>query len=71
MFFGVPINTREVFGVLHIKGFVFDDTVLYSGASINNVYLQQQDKYRLRPISKNPIMLHWLTLWLISSMIIY
>ena len=46
MFFGVPINTREVFGVLHIKGFVFDDTVLYSGASINNVYLHQQDKYR-------------------------
>ena len=46
LFFGVPINTREVFGVLHIKGFVFDDTVLYSGASINNVYLQQQDKYR-------------------------
>ena len=46
MFFGVPINTREVFGVLHIKGFVFDDSVLYSGASINNVYLQQQDKYR-------------------------
>lgn len=46
MFFGVPINTREVFGVLHVKGFVFDDTVLYSGASINNVYLQQNDKYR-------------------------
>ncbi|QEH46460.1 CDP-diacylglycerol--serine O-phosphatidyltransferase [Aggregatibacter actinomycetemcomitans] len=46
MFFGVPINTREVFGVLHIKGFVFDDTVLYSGASINNVYLQQNEKYR-------------------------
>lgn len=46
MFFGVPINTREVFGVLHIKGFVFDDTVLYSGASINNVYLHQAEKYR-------------------------
>ncbi|WP_386689262.1 CDP-diacylglycerol--serine O-phosphatidyltransferase [Lonepinella sp. MS14437] len=46
MFFGVPINSREVFGVLHIKGFVFDDTVLYSGASINNVYLHNQDKYR-------------------------
>lgn len=46
MFFGVPINTREVFGVLHIKGFVFDDTVLYSGASINNVYLHHKDKYR-------------------------
>ena len=46
LFFGVPINTREVFGVLHIKGLVFDDTVLYSGASINNVYLQQNEKYR-------------------------
>ena len=46
MFFGVPINTREVFGVLHIKGFVFDNTILYSGASINNVYLQQNEKYR-------------------------
>ena len=70
MFFGVPINTREVFGVLHIKGFVFDDTVLYSGASINNVYLQQQDKYRYDRYQKS-IMLHWQTLWLISSMIIY
>ncbi len=46
LFFGVPVNTREVFGVLHIKGFVFDDTVLYSGASINNVYLNQFNKYR-------------------------
>lgn len=70
MFFGVPINTREVFGVLHIKGFVFDDTVLYSGASINNVYLQQQDKYRYDRYQKS-IMLHWQTLWLILLMIIY
>ena len=46
MIFGVPINTREVFGVLHIKGFVFDDTVLYSGASLNNVYVHQFEKYR-------------------------
>jgi len=45
-FWGVPINTREVFGVLHLKGFVFDDTLLYSGASINNVYLQQFERYR-------------------------
>ncbi|HGO5815393.1 TPA: CDP-diacylglycerol--serine O-phosphatidyltransferase [Mannheimia haemolytica] len=45
-FYGVPINGREVFGVLHLKGFVFDDTVLYSGASINNVYLHQLDRYR-------------------------
>lgn len=45
-FFGVPINGRELFGVLHLKGFVFDDTLLYSGASINNVYLQQFERYR-------------------------
>lgn len=44
--YGVPINTRELFGVLHIKGFIFDDTILYSGASINDVYLNQQNKYR-------------------------
>lgn len=45
-FWGVPINGREIFGVLHLKGFVFDDTLLYSGASINNVYLQQFERYR-------------------------
>ncbi|MDH2997323.1 phosphatidylserine synthase [Pasteurellaceae bacterium LFhippo2] len=45
-FFGVPINSRELFGVLHLKGFIFDDTLLYSGASINNVYLHQKDRYR-------------------------
>lgn len=45
-FWGVPINGREVFGVLHFKGFVFDDTVLYSGASINNVYLHHFERYR-------------------------
>ncbi|MBE2893536.1 CDP-diacylglycerol--serine O-phosphatidyltransferase [Spirabiliibacterium falconis] len=45
-FLGVPINTRELFGVLHLKGFVFDDTVLYSGASINDVYLHQHQRYR-------------------------
>ncbi|NHB97313.1 CDP-diacylglycerol--serine O-phosphatidyltransferase [Photorhabdus stackebrandtii] len=43
---GVPVNTREALGVLHLKGFIFDDTVIYSGASINNVYLHQHDKYR-------------------------
>lgn len=44
--YGVPIQTRELFGVLHLKGHVIDDTVIYSGASINNVYLHQQEKYR-------------------------
>ncbi|ATC94501.1 CDP-diacylglycerol--serine O-phosphatidyltransferase [Pseudoalteromonas tunicata] len=45
--FGVPVKAKELFGVLHAKGFVFDDTVLYSGASLNNVYLQQEQRYRL------------------------
>lgn len=44
--YGVPVQTRELFGVLHLKGFVIDDEVIYSGASLNNVYLQRQDKYR-------------------------
>lgn len=44
--FGVPVKKRELFGVLHLKGFVFDNTVLYSGASINDVYLGQQGRYR-------------------------
>lgn len=45
--FGVPVKGKEVFGVLHLKGIVIDDTVLYSGASINDVYMQKQDRYRL------------------------
>lgn len=44
--YGVPVRGREVFGVLHLKGFIFDDTILYSGASLNNIYLHNQDKYR-------------------------
>ncbi|MBI0103369.1 CDP-diacylglycerol--serine O-phosphatidyltransferase [Gilliamella sp. W8145] len=44
--YGVPVNRREVLGVLHLKGFIIDDTVTYSGASINNVYLYKLDKYR-------------------------
>lgn len=44
--YGVPINRREVLGVLHLKGSIIDDTLLYTGASINNVYLYKLDKYR-------------------------
>ncbi|WP_438464100.1 CDP-diacylglycerol--serine O-phosphatidyltransferase [Marinomonas sp. PE14-40] len=43
---GVPVKNREVFGVLHLKGFIVDDRVIYSGASLNDVYLAQQDRYR-------------------------
>lgn len=44
--YGVPVNTREALGVLHLKGFIVDDLVIYSGASLNDVYLHQLDKYR-------------------------
>jgi CDP-diacylglycerol--serine O-phosphatidyltransferase len=44
--YGIPVRKREVFGVLHLKGFVIDDTVIYSGASLNNIYLHYGDRYR-------------------------
>ncbi|WP_114241387.1 CDP-diacylglycerol--serine O-phosphatidyltransferase [Dyella sp. C9] len=44
---GVPVQNRELFGVLHLKGFVIDDAVLYSGASLNDVYLNRHGRYRL------------------------
>ncbi|NVK72391.1 MAG: CDP-diacylglycerol--serine O-phosphatidyltransferase [Oceanospirillaceae bacterium] len=45
--FGVPVRQREMFGVLHLKGFIIDDTVIYTGASLNNVHLDYQGRYRL------------------------
>lgn len=45
--FGVPVKGKELFGVLHLKGIVIDDELLYSGASINNVYMNVGEKYRL------------------------
>jgi CDP-diacylglycerol--serine O-phosphatidyltransferase len=45
--YGVPVQNRELFGVLHLKGFVIDDHVLYSGASLNDVYLARHQRYRL------------------------
>ncbi|KZC37817.1 CDP-diacylglycerol--serine O-phosphatidyltransferase [Rhodanobacter denitrificans] len=45
--YGVLVQNRELFGVLHLKGFVIDDAVLYSGASLNDVYLVRHGRYRL------------------------
>ncbi len=44
---GVPVQNRELFGVLHLKGFIIDDAVLYSGASLNEIYLATHTRYRL------------------------
>lgn len=43
---GIPVKRKELFGVQHLKGFIFDQTVLYSGASFNNIYLHQEERYR-------------------------
>lgn len=44
--YGVPINIREALGVLHFKGFIVDDFLIYSGASLNNLYLHKDINYR-------------------------
>ncbi|MDR1661923.1 MAG: CDP-diacylglycerol--serine O-phosphatidyltransferase, partial [Azoarcus sp.] len=44
---GVPVQRSELMGVMHLKGFIVDDAVLYSGASLNDVYLQRHGRYRL------------------------
>jgi len=45
--YGVAVQTRELMGVMHLKGFVIDDALLYSGASLNDVYLHRHGRYRL------------------------
>ncbi len=45
--YGVPVQRRELMGVLHLKGLIIDNRVLYSGASLNDVYLQRHERYRL------------------------
>lgn len=45
--YGVAVKRKELFGVLHLKGMVFDDTLFYTGASINDIYLHQHERYRL------------------------
>tara|TARA_R110000744_G_scaffold79260_8_gene155776 strand:+ start:5052 stop:6383 length:1332 start_codon:yes stop_codon:yes gene_type:complete len=45
--YGVPVKRKELLGVLHLKGMVIDNVLLYTGASINDVYLQQTGRYRL------------------------
>ncbi|BAC24280.1 pssA [Wigglesworthia glossinidia endosymbiont of Glossina brevipalpis] len=44
--YGIPLSINEALGVLHLKGFIIDDHVFYSGASINNAYLNKFIQYR-------------------------
>jgi CDP-diacylglycerol--serine O-phosphatidyltransferase len=45
--YGVAVKRKEVFGVLHLKGMVFDNKLFYTGASINDIFLHQGERYRL------------------------
>ncbi|UDG79530.1 CDP-diacylglycerol--serine O-phosphatidyltransferase [Candidatus Steffania adelgidicola] len=71
--YGVPVNTREALGVLHLKGFIIDTKVIYSGASLNNVYLHQKDQYRYDryQIIHNPLLadtlLNYIKQYLLTS----
>lgn len=71
----IPININEILGVLHLKGFIIDDQILYSGANLNNEYLHIHKKYRYDRyhIIRNPllsnIMLNYIEKELLSSKI--
>ncbi len=69
--YGVPVNTREALGVLHFKGFIIDDSVFYSGASLNDVYLHQHDKYRYDryQLIRNPHMADIMLAWVKQNLI--
>ncbi|MGL5291585.1 MAG: CDP-diacylglycerol--serine O-phosphatidyltransferase [Vibrionaceae bacterium] len=43
---GVPVHQKELLGVLHLKGFIIDNDIIYSGASLNDVYLAKNQRYR-------------------------
>jgi CDP-diacylglycerol--serine O-phosphatidyltransferase len=45
--YGIAVKPKELFGVLHLKGMVFDNVLFYTGASINDIYMQQGNRYRL------------------------
>ncbi|MGV2870993.1 CDP-diacylglycerol--serine O-phosphatidyltransferase [Colwellia sp. E150_009] len=45
--YGIAVKRKELFGVLHLKGMVFDDDLFYTGASINDVYMHEGRRYRL------------------------
>ncbi|URJ29858.1 CDP-diacylglycerol--serine O-phosphatidyltransferase [Blochmannia endosymbiont of Camponotus sp.] len=74
--YGIPININEVLGVLHLKGFIIDDQILYSGASLSDEYLHVNTKYRydryhiIRNRQLSNIMLDYIDKELLSSRVI-
>ncbi|ORM67222.1 CDP-diacylglycerol--serine O-phosphatidyltransferase [Pantoea rwandensis] len=68
--YGIPVNTREALGVLHLKGFIIDNTLLYSGASLNDVYLHQHDRYRYDryQLIRNPHLADTMYAWICENL---
>lgn len=72
----IPINFNEILGVLHLKGFIIDDQILYSGANLNNEYLHTYNKYRydryhiIRNQHLSDIMLNYIENELLSSKVV-
>ncbi|ARC53245.1 CDP-diacylglycerol--serine O-phosphatidyltransferase [Candidatus Riesia pediculischaeffi] len=44
--FGIPVGMIEIFGTFHLKGIIIDDSVIYSGASISNLYFHKEKRHR-------------------------
>lgn len=71
--YGIPIHVNEALGVLHLKGFIIDDQILYSGANLNDEYLHVNTKYRYDRyhIIRNPqlsdVMLNYIDQELLSA----
>lgn len=71
--YGISVNNREALGVLHMKGFIIDNILIYSGASINNDYLYKNKKYRfdryqiIKNKSLTDVMISWINLNLKSE----
>lgn len=74
--YGIPIHINELLGVFHLKGFIIDDKILYSGANINNEYLHIYDKYRydryhiIQNQQLSNIMLEYIETKLLSSQVV-
>ncbi|WDI78420.1 CDP-diacylglycerol--serine O-phosphatidyltransferase [Candidatus Purcelliella pentastirinorum] len=68
---GIPIANRETMGVLHLKGIIIDDYLIYSGANMNNLYLQQKKKYRhdRYQIIKNKYLTNIMYTWINKNLI--
>ncbi|KAI1727332.1 PLD-like domain-containing protein [Ditylenchus destructor] len=54
----LPQRINEIFGVQHMKFFIFDDTIIISGANLSESYFtNRQDRYMV--IENNPLLIEF------------